>query len=157
MRQELKSNISFRLNGKKVSVDCNPGIRLLDLLRDELELTGTKEGCSIGECGACTIILNGKAANSCLIFAGQVKNSEIITVEGLAENGGLSKLQKMFLEKGAVQCGFCTPGALMSAYALLLENENPTEEEIMIAISGNLCRCTGYKQMIEAIKSVPSS
>ncbi|NNG26645.1 MAG: 2Fe-2S iron-sulfur cluster binding domain-containing protein, partial [Ignavibacteriaceae bacterium] len=110
----MKSNISFTLNGKKVTIVCNPGTRLLDLLRDEFELTGTKEGCSIGECGACTIIFNSKAANSCLILAGQVNNSEIITVEGLADNGGLSKLQKMFLEKGAVQCGFCTPGALIS-------------------------------------------
>ena len=149
----MKSNISFTLNGKKVTIICNPGTRLLDLLRDTLEFTGTKEGCSIGECGACTVIYNGKAANSCLILARQVNNSEIITVEGLAENGGLSKLQKMFLEKGAVQCGFCTPGALISAYALLLENENPTEEEIKIALSGNLCRCTGYKQMIDAVKS----
>ena len=153
----MKSNISFTLNGKKVTIICNPGTRLLDLLRDVLEFTGTKEGCSIGECGACTVIFNGKAANSCLILAGQINNAEIITVEGLAENGGLSKLQKMFLEKGAVQCGFCTPGALISAYALLLENENPTEEEIKIALSGNLCRCTGYKQMIDAVKSsVPS-
>ena len=153
----MKSNISFTLNGKKVTIICNPGTRLLDLLRDALEFTGTKEGCAIGECGACTVIFNGKAANSCLILAGQINNAEIITVEGLAENGGLSKLQKMFLEKGAVQCGFCTPGALISAYALLLENENPTEEEIKTALSGNLCRCTGYKQMIDAVKSsVPS-
>jgi len=149
----LKSNISFTLNGKKVTIICNQQLRLLDLLREKLEFTGTKEGCSIGECGACTVIFNGKAANSCLILAGQINNAEIITVEGLAENGGLSKLQKMFLEKGAVQCGFCTPGALISAYALLLENENPSEEEIKIALSGNLCRCTGYTQMIEAVKS----
>ncbi len=149
----MKSNISFTLNSKKVTIICNPGTRLLDLLRDTLEFTGTKEGCAIGECGACTVIFNGKAANSCLILAGQINNAEIITVEGLAENGGLSKLQKMFLEKGAVQCGFCTPGALISAYALLLENENPTEEEIKIALSGNLCRCTGYKQTIDAVKS----
>lgn len=149
----MKNNISFTLNGKKVTIICNQETRLLDLLRDKLEFTGTKEGCSIGECGACTVILNGKAANSCLILAGQINNLEIITIEGLAENGGLIKLQKMFLEKGAVQCGFCTPGALMSAYALLLENDNPTEEEIKIALSGNLCRCTGYKQMIEAVKS----
>ena len=153
----MKSNISFTLNGKKVTIICNPGTRLLDLLRDVLEFTGTKEGCSIGECGACTVIFNGKAANSCLILAGQINNAEIITVEGLAENGGLSKLQKMFLEKGAVQCGFCTPGALISAYALLLENENPTEEEIKTALSGNLCRCTGYKQMIDAVKSIVPS
>jgi len=149
----LKNNISFTLNGKKITIICNQETRLLDLLRDELELTGTKEGCSIGECGACTVIFNGKAANSCLILAGQINMAEIITVEGLAENGGLSKIQKMFLEKGAVQCGFCTPGALISAYALLLENENPTEKEIKIALSGNLCRCTGYKQMIDAVKS----
>ncbi len=147
------SNISFILNGQNFSIDCNPSLRLLDLLRDELNLTGTKEGCSIGECGACTVIFNGKAANSCLILAGQINNSEITTVEGLNENGELHKLQKMFLEKGAVQCGFCTPGALMAAYALLLENQNPTEEEIKVALSGNLCRCTGYKQMIDAVKS----
>ena len=146
----MKSNISFTLNSKKVTIICNQETRLIDLLRDELELTGTKEGCSIGECGACTVIFNGKAVNSCLILAGQINNSEVITVEGLAENGELSKLQKMFLKKGAVQCGFCTPGALISAYALLLENENPTEEEIKIALSGNLCRCTGYTKIFEA-------
>ena len=127
------SNISFILNDHNISIDCNPSIRLIDLLRDLLNLTGTKEGCSIGECGACTVIFNGKVANSCLILAGQINNSEIITIEGLSESGELSNIQKKFLEKGAVQCGFCTPGALMSAYSILLENENPTEEEIKIA------------------------
>ena len=152
----MRSRISFKLNGKQVTVDSEPGTRLLDLLRDDLELTGTKEGCSIGECGACTVVINGEAVNSCLLLAGQVNNSEIITIEGLSENGELSKLQKMFLEKGAVQCGFCTTGALMSAYALLLHNENPTKREIKVALSGNLCICTGYKQMIDAVKSAAS-
>jgi carbon-monoxide dehydrogenase small subunit len=144
--------INFLLNKIKININVEPNRRLLDLLRDDFGYTGTKEGCGIGECGACTVIVNKKAVNSCLILACQIDGCEILTIEGLTENGELHKLQKNFLEKGAVQCGFCTPGMIMSAYALLLENPNPTINEIKEAIEGNLCRCTGYKQIIEAVK-----
>ncbi|MEW6196359.1 MAG: (2Fe-2S)-binding protein [Bacteroidota bacterium] len=144
--------ISFVLNGQNTSMEIEPNIRLLDLLRDKFNLTGTKEGCSIGECGACTVIMNGKAVNSCLVLAGQCDGAEIITIEGIEKDGKLHPLQENFLKSGAVQCGFCTPGMIMSAYALLLENPNPIEEEIKDAIAGNLCRCTGYKQIIDAVE-----
>ncbi|OGU54109.1 MAG: (2Fe-2S)-binding protein [Ignavibacteria bacterium RBG_13_36_8] len=144
--------IRFKLNHKKVEVTTKPNKRLLDLLRQDFELTGTKEGCAIGECGACTVMLDGKAVNSCLILVGQIGGADIITVEGLAENGELSVLQRNFLKCGAIQCGYCTPGMLMSAHALLQTNKYPNEDEIKDAIDGNLCRCTGYKQIIEAIQ-----
>ena len=144
--------IQFTLNGNIEKIEASPNQRLIDILRQKFDLTGTKEGCGIGECCACTILLNGKAVNSCLILSGQIENSEIITVEYLAKNGKLNQLQQNFLKNGAVQCGFCTPGMLMSATALLLKNPTPTEEEIKDAIAGNLCRCTGYKQIIEAIQ-----
>ncbi|RJP71413.1 MAG: (2Fe-2S)-binding protein [Ignavibacteriales bacterium] len=145
--------INFILNKTKINIDVEPNRRLLDLLREDFGYTGTKEGCGIGECGACTVIVNNRAVNSCLMLACQIDGCEILTIEGLSENGELHRLQKNFLEKGAVQCGFCTPGMIMSTYALLLENPNPTEEEIKEAIEGNLCRCTGYKQIIDAVKS----
>ncbi len=145
--------INFILNKTKINIDVEPNRRLLDLLREDFGYTGTKEGCGIGECGACTVIVNNKAVNSCLMLACQIDGCEILTIEGLSENGELHRLQKNFLEKGAVQCGFCTPGMIMSTYALLLGNPNPTEEEIKEAIEGNLCRCTGYKQIIDAVKS----
>lgn len=144
--------IQFKLNDEPVTIKTESNRRLIDILRENFKLTGTKEGCGIGECGACTVILNGKAVNSCLILAGQVDSAEIMTVEGLAQNGSLHPLQENFIKYGAVQCGFCTPGMLMSAYALLLENPSPNEDEIKEAIAGNLCRCTGYKQIIEAIE-----
>jgi aerobic-type carbon monoxide dehydrogenase small subunit (CoxS/CutS family) len=143
--------INFKLNGKETSVVLTKNKRLIDLLRDDLNLTGTKEGCSIGECGACTVIINRKAVNSCLVLAQQVDECEVITVEGLAEGDKLTELQQNFLKYGAIQCGFCTPGILMSAYALFLENPTPSREEIETAIEGNLCRCTGYKPIIQAI------
>lgn len=156
MNMKIKSlkeiQISFVLNGEKIELKTKPNKRLLDILRDDLGLTGTKEGCSIGECGACTVIVNGKAVNSCLVLAGEVDGAEVITIEGIARNGNLHPLQENFLKYGAVQCGFCTPGMILSAYALLLKKKNPNEEEIKEAIAGNLCRCTGYKQIIEAIK-----
>ena len=145
--------INFKLNGKNTSVELTKNKRLIDLLRDDLKLTGTKEGCSIGECGACTVIINGKAVNSCLVLAQQIDGCEILTVEGLAEGDKLNSLQQNFLKYGAIQCGFCTPGMLMSAYALFLENPTPSREEIETAIEGNLCRCTGYKPIIQAIVS----
>lgn len=144
--------IKFILNSNHITADVEPNIRLIDLLRDKFNMTGTKEGCSIGECGACTVIMNGKAVNSCLVLAGQCDGAEIITIEGIEKDGKLHPLQENFMKYGAVQCGFCTPGMIMSAYALLLENPEPTEEEIKEAIAGNLCRCTGYKQIIEAVE-----
>ena len=143
--------MKFILNGKQVTVETEPSIRLLDLLRDRFNLTGTKEGCGVGECGACTVLMNGKAINSCLVLAGQIEESEIVTIEGIATGNELHLVQKNFVKYGAVQCGFCSPAMVLSAYALLEENPNPTEEEIKDAIAGNLCRCTGYKQIIEAI------
>jgi len=148
----MKIEVQFKLNGKEITVTTDANKRLLDVLRNDLNLTGTKEGCAIGECGACTIIFNGEAVTSCLMLIGQVQGSEIITIEGLSQNGELHSLQQKFLEHGAVQCGYCTPGMLLSAYALLLKNPNPTDEEIKEAIAGNLCRCTGYKQIIDAVK-----
>ncbi len=144
--------LEFTLNSKAVEIETPANRRLLDLLREDLGLPGTKEGCAIGECGACTVLINGQAVNSCLILAGQVQGAEIITVEGLMQNGKLHPLQENFLKYGAVQCGFCTPGMLLSAYALLQDNQHPSEEQIKEAIAGNLCRCTGYKQIVEAIQ-----
>ncbi|MDW7680068.1 MAG: (2Fe-2S)-binding protein [bacterium] len=143
--------LNFTINEKKIKLKTEPNRRLLDILRQDLNLTGTKEGCAIGECGACTVVMNGKAVNSCLVLAPQINGAEILTVEGLEKDQRLHFLQENFLMHGAVQCGFCTPGMLMSAYALLMENPNPTEAEVKEAIVGNLCRCTGYKQIIDAI------
>ncbi len=145
-------HVKFILNGKQTVVRSGTHRRLLDLLREDLGLTGTKEGCGIGECGACTVLMDGRAVNACLVLAGQLEGSEIITVEHLAAGGRLNKLQQNFLDSGAVQCGFCTPGMLLSATALLRENPNPGEQEIKEAIAGNLCRCTGYKQIIQAVQ-----
>ena len=145
-------DLKFILNGKEVVAETKPSIRLLDLLRDKFNLTGTKEGCGVGECGACTVLMNGKAINSCLILAAQIEGCEIVTIEGIANGTELHPIQKNFLKHGSIQCGFCTPGMVLSAYALLEENPDPTEEEIKDAIAGNLCRCTGYKQIIEAVK-----
>lgn len=145
-------NLKFKLNGKKVTIKTEPHIRLIDLLRDKFNLTGTKEGCGIGECGACTVLMNKKAVNSCLILAVQVSGSEIETIESLIEGGILNPLQKNFLLHGAVQCGFCTPGMILTAKALLDENPKATEKEIKEAIRGNLCRCTGYVKIVEAIR-----
>ena len=152
-----KIKLHIILNEQSKFLHVNANRRLLDILREDFKLTGTKEGCSIGECGACTVIMNGRAVNSCLVLAGQVDGAEIITIEHLADNGKLNSLQQNFLEAGAVQCGYCTPGILMSATALLLENPHPTEEEIKEAIAGNLCRCTGYKQIIQAIRKTANS
>ena len=151
-------SIDFTLNGSVRRVDAPAETTLLALLRDYLHLTGTKCGCEIGECGACTVILDGNAVTSCLVLAAQVQGSSVETVEGLAKqvapNGeGLHPLQKAFLDKDAVACGFCTPGMLMSAKALLDRNSSPTRDEIKKAISGNLCRCTGYIPIVEAIES----
>lgn len=143
--------IELTVNEKKYKLNINPRKRLLDVIREDLQLTGTKEGCSEGECGACTVIMNNRAVNSCMVMAVQARGKKIITVEGLEKNGELDKLQKAFISKGAVQCGFCTSGMLMSCKALLMKNPNPTEEEIKRTIEGNLCRCTGYNKIVEAV------
>lgn len=147
-------NLTLKVNGKEVTLKVGPKERLIDTLREQLNLTGTKEGCSIGECGACTVILNGEAVSSCLILTGQIGGSEVLTIEGLEVAGKLDPLQKAFIDYQAVQCGFCTPGMLMSAKALLMKNPHPSREEIKTTLEGNLCRCTGYEQIIEAIESV---
>ncbi|MGB9662345.1 MAG: (2Fe-2S)-binding protein [Moorellaceae bacterium] len=150
----MKKVINLKVNGEEVSVAVEPDKTLLWLLREELNLTGTKEGCGAGECGACTVIYNGKAVNSCLVLAVEAEGAEVYTIESEAQDGQLSDLQKAFIEYNALQCGFCTPGMIMAARALLNENPHPTEEEIKEAIEGNLCRCTGYVPIIEAIKAV---
>lgn len=147
-----KVNIALNLNGQDVKIAVSPNKRLIDMLREDFNLTSVKEGCSEGECGACTIVLDGKAVTSCLMLAPQVDGSSVITLEGLGENGELEALQQSFIDAGAVQCGFCTPGMILSAKALLMNNPDPTHEEIKRAISGNLCRCTGYKKIVEAIE-----
>ncbi len=146
--------LEFQLNGRRTIVNIPPGRRLLDLLRNDFGLTGTKEGCGEGECGACTVLIDGVPVLACLSLAVHAHGKEVLTVEGLMENGALHPLQQAFVDHGAVQCGFCTPGLLMSAYALLTENPNPTREEVLIQLEGNLCRCTGYDQVVEAIMSV---
>jgi len=144
--------IQFIVNGRQVERETNAETRLLDLLREDLHLTGTKEGCGEGECGACTVLLDGRAVNSCLVLAPQVDGKEVLTIEGLAKGDKLHPIQQAFVEKGAVQCGFCTPGFIMSTYALLEENPSPNDEEILSALEGNLCRCTGYTKIIEAVR-----
>ena len=146
--------LNFYLNDRLVTREVEENARLLDVIRDDIGLTGTKEGCGIGECGACTVILEGEAVASCFVLAMSVEGKHVTTVEGLMQNGKLHPLQQSFLDHYALQCGFCTPGFLMSAKALLDKNPHPTREEIKVAISGNLCRCTGYEQIIEAIEAV---
>ena len=142
------------VNGKSVEVKVDPTWTLLYVLREELKLTGTKKGCEKGDCGACTVLLQGTPVNSCLVLALQAEGKEIETIEGLGQADDLHPLQKSFIAKGAVQCGFCTPGMLLSAAALLKKNPSPTEKEIRTAISGNLCRCTGYQKIVKAIQDV---
>jgi len=146
--------IEFQLNGKPVEVEAEPWETALALIRDGLGLTGTKEGCGIGECGACTIIVDGKAMNSCLIAAPQLDSRDVQTIEGLGTREALHPLQQALLDHGAVQCGFCSPGVILSAKALLDRNPSPTKDEIVEALAGNLCRCTGYKQIIEAVAKI---
>jgi aerobic carbon-monoxide dehydrogenase small subunit len=149
--------ISFQLNGKLVELNVRSGMTLLGLLRDKLGLTGVKEGCGKGECGACTIIVNGKAIDSCIFPAEKVEGAKVETIEGIGSGEKLHPLQEVFIQKGAVQCGFCTPGMILSAKALLDEHSSPSHDEIKRAISGNLCRCTGYIKIIEAIEEVAKS
>ncbi len=150
----MKRMICLTINGKEYELAVAPNMTLADLLREELLLTGTKKGCEMGECGTCTVIMNGRAVNSCLILAVQAAGKDITTVEGLETEDGLHPLQEKFIENGAIQCGFCTSGMLLSAKTLLDRNPKPSEEEIRTAISGNLCRCTGYQKIVESIKDV---
>lgn len=150
----MKYRINFTLNNEEVSYEVEPNKTLLRMLRDDFDLTGAKEGCGQGECGACTILLDGKPVNSCLILAVDADGKDILTIEGLSSGNELDELQLSFITNGALQCGYCTPGMILSAKGLLNENPHPTEEEVKEAISGNLCRCTGYKKIIEAIMKV---
>ncbi len=145
--------VVLRVNGEEYELEVDPQETLLDVIRERLNLTGTKRGCETGDCGACTVIMNHKAVSSCLVLAVEADRAEIMTIEGLPNEGKLHPLQEAFVHHGAVQCGFCTPGMILSAKALLDENKNPTEEEIRRAIAGNLCRCTGYTKIVEAIKA----
>ena len=148
-----KYHLRFTLNGEETSLDINPGMSALELIRDILDLKGTKEGCGIGECGACTVVVDGKAVNACLMFAAQLEGRDVLTVEGLSKDDALHPIQQSFIEHHAVQCGFCTPGILMSTRALLEENPQPQRDEIVKAVSGNLCRCTGYQSVIAGIEN----
>ena len=150
----MEIKIEFTLNGKLMEVEVPPHWTLLKLLREKLGLTGTKEGCGIGECGACTVLIDGMTVNACLVLALKVEGRKIETIEGLGSRDSLHPLQKSFIDHGAIQCGFCIPGILMSSKALLEQNSNPNREEIKEALSGHLCRCTGYHQIIEAIEAV---
>jgi len=149
----MKVSLTCRVNGEGVCGYIEPSMTLLNFLRQDLKLFGTKEGCGEGECGACTVIMNGVAVNACLVLAVEAENTEIITVEGLSRGGELSTLQNEFIKQDALQCGFCTPGVLMSARALLDRTSDPTETEMKEAIAGNLCRCTGYAPILAAIAS----
>jgi aerobic-type carbon monoxide dehydrogenase small subunit (CoxS/CutS family) len=149
---QVEHVINFRLNGNPVSVSCPPAYTLLEVLREQLQVTGPKEDCAKGECGACTVIMNGKPVCSCLVLISQARDADIVTSEGLVKEGELNAVQLAFLEEGAVQCGHCIPGLVVSATALLMRNPNPTVEDIRIALSGNLCRCTGYTKVIAAVQ-----
>ena len=144
--------ISFTINSNKVTLDVEPSMRLLDVIRNELHLTGTKEGCGEGECGACTVLVNGEPVNSCLTPIINVADREVLTIEGLRETKEYRVIADAFADRGGSQCGFCTPGMILATYALLKKNPHPSEEEIRFALSGNLCRCTGYQAIIDAVK-----
>lgn len=143
--------ISFKMNGKGVSLELDPSMRMLDVIRDLLHLNGTKEGCGEGSCGACVVLMDGKSVNSCLLPVANAIGHEFVTIEGLKETEEFDILQKAFAEMGGSQCGFCTPGMIIAAYSLLKHNPHPTEEEVREAMSGNLCRCTGYQAIVQAV------
>jgi len=149
----MKKLISLTVNGKRYEMAVEPNQILADFLRNDLGLLGTKKGCEVGDCGSCTVLLDGRPVNSCLVLAVQTNGREVQTIEGMETAEGLHPLQKAFVEKGAIQCGFCTPGMIVTAKSLLEKNLSPDQEEIRKAISGNLCRCTGYQKIIEAIAS----
>ncbi len=148
--------ISLTINGETEQVDVPSNMTLLQMLREKLALTGTKNGCKAGECGACTVLLNGEPVNSCMVLAVECDGMQVVTVEGLAKDGVLDPVQQAIIEHGGVQCGFCTPGILISARALLDRNPNPTEDEIREALVGNLCRCTGYLRIVDAVQEAAS-
>jgi carbon-monoxide dehydrogenase small subunit len=152
-----KQKITLRVNEQEYEVYTEPKTTLVDLLRNELGLTGTNKGCGTGDCGACTVIMNGNAVNSCLVFALDAAGAEITTIEGLADSDSLHPLQQAFIDEGAAQCGFCTPGMILTAKDFLDKHPNPTEEDFKLSISGNLCRCTGYTKIVKAIKKVATS
>ena len=146
-----KITVNCTVNNAPVSVEIEPNKRLIDMLRNNLGLTSVKEGCSEGECGACTVIMNGEPVTSCCILAGQAEGAEIITLEGVSVDGMPDTVQQAFIDAGAIQCGFCIPGMILTAEALLKKNQNPTLEEVKLAMSGNLCRCTGYAKINDAV------
>jgi carbon-monoxide dehydrogenase small subunit len=148
----MKKLITLTVNDSAYEVAVAPNRTLTQLLRDDLNLLGTKEGCGVGDCGACTVIMDGKPVNSCLVLAVQADGSDITTIEGVATSAGLHPVQQTFVEMGAIQCGFCTPGMVLSATSLLEKNPHPTEHEVRGALSGNLCRCTGYQKIVEAVQ-----
>lgn len=150
----MGKEIRLVVNDEPTSLDVEPNWTLLKVIRDSMGLTGTKEGCGEGECGSCTVLVDGKAVNACLILAVDMDGRTVTTIEGLAQGSELHPLQKAFLEKGAVQCGFCTPGMILTAKSLLDQNPHPSEEEIRFAIAGNLCRCTGYAKIVDAIRTL---
>lgn len=153
----MRYPVQFTVNGMPVDAAVEPAQTLLDFLREGLGLTGTKEGCGTGDCGACTIILNGRPVNSCLTLAAEADGAEVQTIEGLSQDGGIDPIQKALVEYGGTQCGFCTPGFVMMAKAFLATNPHPTEDELRMGIAGNLCRCTGYDKIVKAIQSVIES
>ena len=149
----MKMKLRFILNGQAIELEAPPEKRLIDLLREDLHLTGAKEGCGEGECGSCTVLLDDAAVHACLVLAGQIDGHSVTTIEGLGKDGELDPLQTAFIENMAIQCGYCTPGMIMAARGLLLKNPDPSEAEIRNAISGNICRCAGYAQIIQAIQA----
>jgi carbon-monoxide dehydrogenase small subunit len=153
MEDVQREPLRLTVNGTEYDLWVKPWATLLDVLRDELSLTGTKEGCGVGECGACTVLLDGATVNACLVLALEARGRQIVTIEGLAEGGDLHPVQKAFVEAGGMQCGFCTPGMILSAKALLDENADPSELEIRKALEGNFCRCTGYTKIIESVQA----
>ena len=153
----MTHKIQFTINGETVALEVEPRQKLVDVIREEIGLTGTKKGCGDGDCGACSILLDGKLVNSCLVLAVEADGKEITTIEGLADGDKLHPLQQSFIDHGAIQCGYCTPGMILSAKVLLDQDQNPSEESIRKAIGGNLCRCTGYTKIIEAIAAVPKN
>lgn len=148
----MAQTIELTVNGKKEALAVEPHLTLLEVLRDSLNLTGTKEGCSTGHCGACTVLVNGEPVSSCLLLAVEADGQAVTTVEGLASNGNLHPVQAAFIEKGGLQCGFCTSGMMLATVALLAHNAQPSEQEIRMALAGNLCRCTGYTKIVEAVQ-----
>jgi carbon-monoxide dehydrogenase small subunit len=157
MLQVSKVQIKLKVNGETYQREVEPRMTLLDFLRNELNLTGTKEGCGEGDCGACTVVVDGAAVNSCIMLAVEAQGRDVLTIEGVAQDGELHPLQKAFIELGAIQCGFCTPGMILSAKTFLETNPSPTEAEVRTAIAGNLCRCTGYDKIVKSILSVAGS